>query len=143
MKAEIKIENCPEPYAIIHTPEVNEQVQRVLSYMRQDTHTLSGQKDDRQYVLSIHEILFAQVKEEKTYVYTMDQMYRVKHRLYEIKQMVGHDFVQISKSSIVRIDACESVEIDFGGALVLHIKNGLKTYVSRHYLKNFKKQIGL
>ena len=73
----------------------------------------------------------------------MDQMYRVKHRLYEIKQMVGHDFVQISKSSIVRIDACESVEIDFGGALVLHIKNGLKTYVSRHYLKNFKKQIGL
>lgn len=65
MKAEIKIENCSEPYAIIYTPKINEEVQRVLSYMRQDTHTLIGQKDGRQYVLSIHEILFAQVKEEK------------------------------------------------------------------------------
>ncbi|WP_317313020.1 LytTR family DNA-binding domain-containing protein [Absicoccus porci] len=143
MKAEIKIENCPEPYAIIYTPEINKEVQRILSYMQQNTQTLIGQKEDRQYVLFINEIVFVQVKEEKTYVYTMNQMYRSKKRLYELKQILGHDFVQISKSSIVRMQACESVEVDFGGALVLHVKNGLKTYVSRHYLKEFKKQIGL
>ena len=91
--------------------EINKEVQRILSYMQQNTQTLIGQKEDRQYVLFINEIVFVQVKEEKTYVYTMNQMYRSKKRLYELKQILGHDFVQISKSSIVRMQACESVEV--------------------------------
>lgn len=143
MKAELKIQECSEPYAVIYTKEITDEVQRVLNYMRENSDAIIGSADDKSYVIGINEIIKATVQNEHTYLHTGNGKYTTNKRLYEIKNILGNSFVQISKSVIVRILACKSVEADFGGMLILHLKNGSREYVSRHYVPEFKKSIGL
>lgn len=143
MKATVKMTDCPEPYAVIYTADITDEVRRVLDYMRENANTMIGNANDRKYVLSASDIVKAAVENERTYLYTRNKRYVSGKRLYEIKKMLGDAFVQISKAVIVRLSECESVESDFGGVLVLHLKDGGKEYVSRHYVPAFKKKIGL
>lgn len=144
MKVEIVIrEDLDIPHAIIYTSEITEEVQRVLNYMRENTGTLLGSLDERMYVLHPKEIFLVRVEKDRTFIHTKDKTYQTGKRLYEVKKELGSDFVQISKSTIVKVSACESVENSFGGIMLLRLKNGMKEYVSRHYLPEFKKSIGL
>lgn len=144
MRAEVKIqENCPEPYAVIYANEITQEVQRVLNFMRDSSATIVGKDEDRMYMLRPEEIFMVNVEGERTFLHTKNKRFSSSKRLYEMKECLGADFVQISKSSIVRISACESVEVAFNGMMLLHLKNGGKEYVSRHYLPEFKKSLGL
>ncbi|MGN1382820.1 MAG: LytTR family DNA-binding domain-containing protein [Eubacterium sp.] len=143
MKAEIKIQECDEPYAVIYTEEITNEVQRVLGYLRSSSDTVIGRAEDKSYVLGVDEIVKVTVQNEHTYIHTKNGRFMTNKRLYEMKKALGRAFVQISKSVIVRISECESVESDFGGMMVLHLKNGSREYVSRHYVPEFKKSIGL
>lgn len=42
MKAEIKIQDCPEPYAVIYTQEITEDIHRVLHYLKEAANTVIG-----------------------------------------------------------------------------------------------------
>ena len=63
--------------------------------------------------------------------------------MYELEQLLGPEFMRISKSIIVRIRKIESVEAVFNGMLLLHMKNGSREYVSRTYLPNLKSYLGI
>jgi len=143
IKAEIKLIDCPEPYAVIYTKQINEEVQRVLDYLQKNSDTIIGASGEKSYIILINEIVKATVQDERTYLWTERGKYVTNKRLYEIKSILGTAFVQISRSVIVRISACSSIETDFGGMLLLHLKDGSQEYVSRHYVTDFKKRIGL
>ena len=51
--------------------------------------------------------------------------------------------MRISKATLVNLSYMDSIEPGFGGTLLLKMKNGCKDYVSRTYLKEFKKYLGL
>lgn len=144
MKAEVKlIENCPEPYAVIYTREITQEVQRVLNCIKDNVVIIAGNDEDKTYMLAPDEILMVNVENNRTFIHTKEKVFSSNKRLYEIKDALGNEFLQISKSAIVRISACESVETAFGGMMLLRLKNGCKEYVSRHYLPGFKKSLGL
>lgn len=143
MEVEIRIEEGGKPHAVIFTPEMTEEVSRIVSYIRDNSGTLPGRLDDRVYVLKAADIIKVEVEGEHTVLCTQDRRYQSDRRLYELRRMLGEGFVQISKSVIVRISACESMETDFGGALLLRLRDGSREYVSRHYLPEFRKSIGM
>lgn len=51
--------------------------------------------------------------------------------------------MMISKSALVNLDHLDHVEAEFGGLMRLTLKNGKSEYVSKHYLPEFKKYLGL
>ena len=51
--------------------------------------------------------------------------------------------MQISKTTLVNLSYMDSIEPGFSGTLLLKLKNGSKDYVSRKYLPEFKKYLGL
>ena len=66
---------------------------------------------------------------------------------YEIKTgmsraKISH-LMQISKSALINLSYMDSVESSFSGTLLLKLKNGCKENVSRTYLPEFKKYLGL
>ena len=69
--------------------------------------------------------------------------YRSRKRLYELEKQLGKQFMQISKSTLVNLSYLDSIEAGFNGTLLLKLKNGCKDYVSRKYLPEFKKYLGL
>lgn len=74
-------------------------------------------------------------------IYTQDQSYYAKKRLYEIKEQAS--FVQIAKGILINGEYLDSIEPGLSGTMRIRLKNGLSDCVSRHYLPAFKKYLGL
>ena len=65
-----------------------------------------------------------------------------KKCLYEFEGILRHDFMRISKTTIINLKQIDRVEPSFNGMLIV-LKNGKKDYISRKYLPEFKKYLGL
>ena len=82
------------------------------------------------------------VESEKVVIYDKNSNYKCGRRLYELEGQLGSGFLRISKSVLVNLRYLESIEPSFSGMLVV-LKNGCKDYVSRKYLPNLKKYLGI
>ena len=57
--------------------------------------------------------------------------------------LLGKDFMQISKSAVINLKQIDFVEPSFSGMMKLFLKNKQSEYISRKYLSEFKKYLGL
>ena len=133
-----------EPYAVIYTNEVTDDIQRMIDiFSSKDSPIIALQSNGDMVILQPSEIYMVRVENGETIIYTEKYNYRSRKRLYEIGQQLGKQFMQISKSTLVNLSYMDRIESGFNGTLLLKLKNGCKDYVSRTYLSEFKKYLGL
>ncbi len=145
MKVNIDISaEYKEPYAVIHTDKVTDEIQRMIDvFSNSETPVTALQNEEDIVVLQPREIYMVRVEEGDTVIYGARQKYRSRKRLYELAQQLGKQFMQISKTTLINLSYMDSIEPGFSGTLLLKLKNGDKDYVSRKYLPEFKKYLGL
>lgn len=133
-----------EPYAVIYTNEVTEDIQRIIDTLgSKEIPVIALQSNGDMVIIQPSEIYMVRVENGETKIYTEKKIYRSRKRLYEVGQQLGTQFMQISKSTLVNLYYMDSIEPGFSGTLLLKLKNGCKDYVSRTYLPEFKKYLGL
>lgn len=132
------------PYAVIYADKVTSEVQRMLdAFGRNETPITALQNEDNLVILQPDEIYMVRVEGGDTIIFGESRKYRSRKRLYELEQQLGQQFMQISKSTLINLSYMDSIEAGFNGTLLLKLKNGCKDYVSRKYLTEFKKYLGL
>ena len=133
-----------EPYAIIYTDRMTDEIQRVIDGFSLNESPVTALQNEKDIIILLpKEIYMVRVENGDMVIYGKDQSYRSRKRLYELEQQLGKQFMQISKSTLVNLSYMDSVESGFSGTLLLKLKNGCKDYVSRRYLPQFKKYLGL
>ena len=133
-----------EPVAVIHTDRVTEDIRRIIDLLgTSDTPVTALQNEEDIVVLKPGDIYMVRVEEGDTMIYGAKQKYRSRKRLYELAEQLGKQFMQISKTTLINLSYMDSIEPGFSGTLQLKLKNGNKDYVSRKYLPEFKKYLGL
>jgi DNA-binding LytR/AlgR family response regulator len=133
-----------EPFAVIHTDKVTPEIQRVIDVLgTSETPVTAFQNEEDIVVLQPKDIYMIRVEDGDTMIYGAKQQYRSRKRLYELAEQLGKQFMQISKTTLVNLSYMDSIEPGFSGTLLLKLKNGSKDYVSRKYLPEFKKYLGL
>ena len=133
-----------EPYAVIYTDKKTDEIQRIIdAFGTSDTPITALQNEEDLVILQPKEIYMVRVEDGDTVIYGERRKYRSRKRLYELGQQLGKQFMQISKSTLINLSYMESIEQGFSGTLLLKLKNGSKDYVSRTYLPEFKKYLGL
>lgn len=144
MKVDIKIiEDISEPYAIIYTSALNDEIQKVVSFLSLQENAIPVMFEDRIFMLKPEEIFMVRVENNSLAIYSESKRYFCKKRLYELSEILGAGFIQISKSTIINLSQVDYIEPFFNGMTNLKLKNGLSDYISRKYMKNFKKYFGL
>lgn len=145
MKVEIKIsEDVPEPNVVIYTREITEEITQVAAAIKNATgKVITVWENGQIIVLRPEEIYTVRVENEKTTVYGKTQSYSCSKRLYEIEEIMGNDFMRISKSVLINLKYLDCVEPSFNGMMLLKLKNGNKDYVSRKYLPALKNYLGI
>lgn len=145
MKVKIDISaEYREPFAVIHTDKVTDEIQRMIDiFSNSETPITALQNEEDIVVLQPKEIYMVRVENGDTVIYGAKQRYRSRKRLYELGQQLGKQFMQISKTTLINLSYMDSIEPGFSGTLLLKLKNGDKDYVSRKYLPEFKKYLGL
>ena len=100
------------------------------------------ERDDKEYYLSLNEILFFETDEGHLNPHTKDSMYEVKRRLYELEEELPGYFVRVSKSSILNVHHILSISKNLAGASeVEFIGTPKRMYVSRNYYKMLQERL--
>ena len=142
VSVELSKEYVP-PYAIIYTDIVTDEIQRAIELLSTNESPIIAQMEDRFMIIRPDEVYMIRVENKETVIYTEKEHFYSRKRLYEVQEQLGAGFMQISKQSIINLSRVKSVETGFSGTLLLKLSNGISDYVSRTYLPDFKKHIGL
>ena len=133
-----------EPYAVIHTDKLTEEIQRMIDVFSANDAPITALRNEEDIiVMQPKDIYMVTIENGDTIIYGETQKYRSRKRLYELGAQLGNQFMQISRSTLVNLSYMDSIEPGFSGTLLLKLKNGCKDYVSRKYLPEFKKYLGL
>ena len=68
----------------------------------------------------------------------------VKQKLYELEKIYEHtDFIRISKAMIVNVSKISKIVPMFNGRLEAVLSNGERVVISRQYVPDLKKKLGV
>ena len=81
--------------------------------------------------------------DKRTFVYTKDDCFESKLRLYELEETLGTYFLRISKSMIVNLKKIKGVKSDLSGRMEATMLNDEKIVISRSYVKEIKRRLDL
>ncbi len=101
-------------------------------------------KDNENYLLDVNKISYIEALERKTFVYTENEIYESKLKLYEMEEkLCNYGFIRISKSCLVHLKYIKSLRNDVERKLRLTMKNDEQIIVSRQYADEIKKRLGV
>ncbi|MDD5793877.1 LytTR family DNA-binding domain-containing protein [Clostridium sp. HCP1S3_B4] len=145
MKLDIKLsKDVKEAYAVIYTDKITAEITRIASLIENNTQSvITVKKDEKYIVIEPKNIFMIRVEDKQVTIYDKNCKYRSSKRLYELEKILGNDFIRISKSTIINLKEIDSVEPCFNGIMYIKLKNGTIDYISRKYLPNLKKYLGL
>lgn len=129
---------------VIYTNEITDEIQNIINILKRESRPILTLKDGDKYsVFSVDDIYMVRVEEKVLVVYCKDKKYVSKKRLYEMEESLGNDFLRISKSTIINLNHVKNVIPSFKGIMYLNLKNGSSGVISRKFLPEFKRRLGL
>lgn len=147
MKVSVKIsDEFKDNRIIIEAKEMTDQVSQIVNFvekMNQQSDTLTVKRDQEIYILPLIDIYQLVIMDKVLYVRTKDREFTSNLRLYQAKELLPKDFLQISQSEIINLKQLDHLQLTSNGLVKIILKNGNHTYSSRRYLKKIKEAIGL
>ena len=145
MKVRIQVDPAiSEEYVEFHVREISDKVSRFAEIIEKSNSFLTGMDEyERTIIINPDDIVAVHAEKKWCRILTETANYSCRKRLYEIEQLLGPEYMRVSKSTIVCMRKIESVEAVFNGMLLLRMKNGSKEYVSRTYLPDLKSYFGI
>ena len=148
MKIILEAAQLQEPEVIIQgvigSPEVTAILQALQQIGgRKTSSKLMVYRDEEHYIVDVSEVVFLETGDNKVWVYTADQVYEAKQKLYELnEQLAGYSFAQINKGTLVNMNYVKSIQAEFNGNYLIKLKDRKeKLIISRKYFKEFKSHI--
>jgi len=148
MKIEIIIDvGIGEPFVVIHVPEMTPEVMawiKILEEAEGKPSVLIAKDNDKILIFQPEQIEIIRSEGDCIKLYNQNaQGYIATKPLYEIGEQLGKGFVRISKSAIINFNRVDYLSPSFNGTMRIAMKNGIDDYISRKYLGDFKKRLGL
>lgn len=145
MKITIDIDNNNEETEInIKCKQITTDIENLIATLRIYNQQMLVIKNNENYLLDVNKISYIEALERKTFVYTEDDIYESKLKLYEMEEKLCQSgFFRISKSCLVHLKYIKSIRNDVERKLRLTMKNDEQIIVSRQYADEIKKRLGV
>ena len=144
MEIEIRKHLEEKTKVIIACKEVTNDIQKLQSYIRAFDNRILTKKEDEMVFVEMSDILYFETVDNRTFLYTKDQVVEVKQRLYELETRLSEeDFFRCSKSIVVNINKIKNLKPQIDRTIMVTMCNGEKLTISRRYVKAFKDILGI
>lgn len=95
-------------------------------------------------ILSVKDVYYFESVDNKVFAYCRTEVYEVHKKLYELEEELNsQDFLRVSKSIIVHLPKISYLRPLFNGRFEATLKNAEKILVSRRYVAEMKKKLGI
>lgn len=136
---EIKVE--------VKSSEQDSTINKLLAYIskfdKQERSLLPIKTSDRIVTIKMNTLIKIEVQATSLTYYTTAEVVKTTGRLYQVLEVLNDNFVQVSRHSIINLNYLESIENGFAGNMIVMLANNLKTDVTRKYLPELEKELGL
>ncbi len=135
-----------EDEIIIRVAELNEDILETVRKLKNTDakESVAVSCGDAITMVPTKDILYFDAVDNKVFVYTKDSNYEIKMKLYEIEEDYSFSsFIRVSKNTIINIRKIEHLSPEFNGRFVAKLQNGEKIIISRNYVQNLKKKLGI
>lgn len=145
----VKLDISPdilENLVTIEAKTMSEKIAQLVTYVQnldKQISRLMVKKGDQVYLLDHDEIVRLYLEDKVLQVETEGATFTSNLRLYQVKELLPVNFLQISQSEIIQIKQLDHLKLTANGLVKLVMKNGSVTYSSRRYLKVIKERLGL
>ena len=96
---------------IIKCRKIDDEVRRLKSHIELFDSKLQAKKEQEVFFVTPADVLYFESVDNRTYLYTEDEVMEIKKRLYELEFLLSDkDFIRISKSQIVNINKIKSLK---------------------------------
>ena len=105
---------------------------------------ITCRKDDKTYQIRLNDILYIETVDERLFIYCENDVYENRMRLYEAEQICKDTlFFKASKSMLINIKKIDNMKPSLSGRFEVTMINGERLLVSRKYVSDLKKKMGL
>lgn len=129
--------------ALIRATEKTEIISNAIDLLEGVGGSIAVTLDGKTYFCKMSEIYYIESIDKKTFIYTKDHCYETKYRLYELEHMLGPYFMRSAKAMIIHLKKVKSVKSELGGKLNATFLNGEQVVISRSYVKEVKRRLGI
>ncbi len=135
-----------EEEIILRCHEIDADTMQLVQKLKQarSGNGMIGYNGEEIHRLKLDEIYYFEVVDNKSFFYCEEEVYESKWKLYEFEEYSkGSTFFRASKSVILNIDKIDFLRPAFSGRFEAVLFNKEKVIVSRQYVGELKKLIGI
>lgn len=133
-----------EEEIIIRCRTLDEELLELIYAIKAGKGTLTVYSGQGILILPVKDIYYFESVDNRVFAYCAKEVYEVRKKLYELEEeLVSQDFLRISKSSIIHLSKISYLRPLFNGRFEAVLKNGEKMLISRRYVAEMKKKLGI
>jgi len=138
-----KPQDGEEEQIIIKCHNVTPELLSTLNIFKSQGNMLNANIGSEIHRVNPLDIYYIETVDNKTFLYCEQAVYESKQKLYELEELAMNDFLRISKSVIVNLSKIKSLLPALSGRLEAVLTNGEKVVISRQYVSELKKSLGI
>lgn len=120
---------------VIKCRQIDDEIMRLKYHIEIFDKKLQAKKDNEWCFVKLFDVLYFESVDNRTFLYTEDDVMEVKQRLYELEIILSDkDFIRISKSQIININKVKSLRPEINRTILATMCNGEQLFISRKYV---------
>ena len=136
--------NLTETEITVRCREMTAELTQILSHISLLDHTVAGHSDGEIFFVPMRDIYYFETVDGKMFFYTEKNVYESAAKLYQIEEnLEGTVFARISKTTIANLKKMRSIKPMENSRLTATMTNGERLVVSRQYVPEIKKKLGV
>ena len=128
----------------IKCAQMTDELRDMIAGMGLVGHTFAGERQGETFFIPIKEIFYFESVDGEIFFYTEKHTYKSTAKLYQIEQSLQNlKFARISKTVIANLSKMRSIKNSENSRLIATLTNNEKLLVSRQYVSEIKKKLGV
>lgn len=132
-----------EEQIIIKCHNISPELLNVLNMVKTQGSLLVANVGNEIHRITPSDVYYIETVDNKTFLYCESDVYEIKQKLYELEELRINDFLRISKSVIVNLGKIKSLIPSMSGRLEATLRNGERVIISRQYVSELKRNLGV
>ena len=129
---------------VIRCRMVTDELLQLVHQIKNPQNTITGLDGEKIHKLELGDIFYFETVDNKSFFYCSNQVYETKLKLYAFENITrGTYFFRASKSVVLNADRIDFIKPAISGRFEATLENGEKVMVSRQFVPELKKILGV
>lgn len=144
LQVEVKtVNSTKEERALICAVTVSDEIQSAIDMLENSSRSIPVISNGETMICRTDKIYYFESVDKRTYLYTKENCYETRYKLYELDDLLSKNFIRCAKAMIINIRKIKSVKSEVNGRMTAQLLNGEQVIIARNYVKDLKERLGI